>query len=68
MFVHTLQLVGGEDIQFENGIPKSKIGDGIGVPSILRSAKRYGGEYDFSLQNGVSSCQLLLKASKTVVK
>lgn len=58
----------GGDIQFENGIPKPKTGDGIGVSSILSSAKRYGSEYDFSLENGVFSCQLLLKSAKTVVK
>lgn len=58
----------GGDIQFEDGVPKSKNGDGIGITSILSSAKRYGGEYDFALENGVFSCQLLLKASKTLVK
>lgn len=57
-----------EDIQFENNIPKSKVRDGIGISSIISSAKRYGGEYDFSLENGIFSCQLLLKASKTGVK
>lgn len=57
-----------EDIQFENNMPKSEYGNGIGVSSIIRSAKRYGGEYDFSVDNGVFSCQLLLKVPKAIVK
>lgn len=56
----------GEDTQFEDGIPVSVAGNGIGVSSILSSAKRYGGEYDFKLEQGVFSCQLLLKATLAV--
>lgn len=52
----------GKDIEFENGIPKSKDGNGIGVSSILHSTERYGGEYDFRMTDGIFSCQLLLKA------
>lgn len=57
-----------EGIQFENGIPISVCGEGIGVSSILHSAKRYGGEYDFQLADGIFSCQLLLKVPQTAVK
>lgn len=57
-----------EDIVFENGIPLSPSGEGIGITSILHSAAAYGGEYDFRMEDGVFSCQLLLKASKAVVK
>lgn len=58
----------GADIVFHHGIPVSANGEGIGVSSILHSAAEYGGEYDFRLEDGVFSCQLLLKASKAVVK
>ena len=51
----------GDDVSLENGLPKSKSGDSIGVSSILHSAARYGGEYDFRIKEGVFSCQLLLK-------
>lgn len=57
-----------EDIVFENGIPLSSSGEGIGVTSILHSAAAYGGEYDFQMADGVFSCQLLLKAPKAAVK
>lgn len=55
-----------EDIVFENGIPLSSRGEGIGVTSILHSAAAYGGEYDFQMTDGVFSCQLLLKTPKTL--
>lgn len=58
----------GEDIVFENGIPLSVNGEGIGVSSILHSAAEYGGECDFRLEDGVFCCQLLLKVAKDVVK
>lgn len=58
----------GDDIQFDNGIPSSKTGVGIGVSSILYSAGRYGGEYDFQAADGIFSCQLLLKVPKASVK
>lgn len=48
-----------ENLILENGLPYSK--DGIGISSILHSAARYGGEYDFQSQNGIFSCKLLLK-------
>lgn len=57
-----------EDIVFEDGIPKSNYGEGIGISSILYSAAKYGGEYDFQMTDGIFSCQLLLKTSKTAVK
>lgn len=48
-----------ENVIFENGLPKSK--GGIGVTSILHSAARYGGESDFRNEDGMFTCQLLLK-------
>lgn len=48
------------EVVFENGLPKSQAG-GIGITSILHSASRYAGEYDFRNEDGFFSCQLLLK-------
>ena len=50
----------GDDVRLENGLPRTK--NGVGVSSILHSAARYGGEYDFQVKDGIFSCQLLLKA------
>lgn len=68
LVIYTKNTVGG-DIVFENDIPISSVGKGIGISSILHSAAKYGGEYDFRVEeDGVFSCQLLLKASKALVK
>ncbi|MEF9896273.1 MAG: GHKL domain-containing protein [Clostridia bacterium] len=50
-----------KDVVFENGLPKSQSGGGIGVTSILHCAARYGGEYDFRNEDGQFACQILLK-------
>lgn len=50
------------DVVLENHLPRSK--DGIGISSILHSAALYGGEYDFQSNDGVFSCQLLLKITR----
>lgn len=50
-----------ENIAFENGLPKSHTGGGVGITSILHSASHYGGEYDFRNENGLFSCQILLR-------
>lgn len=47
------------DVILENGLPQSK--DGVGIASVLYSASKYGGEFDFQSENGVFSCQILLK-------
>lgn len=51
----------GENVVFENGLPKSQSGGGVGVTSILHSAAHYGGEHDFRYENGEFICQILLK-------
>lgn len=48
------------DISFENGIPKNKSRDGIGVESILRSARKYSGDADFSAEGGIFTCRVVL--------
>lgn len=50
-----------QNILFDEGIPVSKSGKGIGVSSIIRSTLKYNGEYDFSASNGIFTCKILLK-------
>lgn len=48
------------DILFEKGIPKNKSRDSIGVESIIRSAKKYSGDVDFSAEDGIFTCRVVL--------
>ena len=48
------------DILFENGIPKNKSRDSIGVESILRSVGKYSGNADFSAEDGIFTCRVVL--------
>lgn len=48
------------DILFENGIPKNKSRDSIGVESILRSVRKYSGDADFSAEDGIFTCRVVL--------
>lgn len=48
------------DILFENGLPKNKEREGIGVESILNTAAKYSGVVDFSASEGVFVCQIIL--------
>lgn len=48
------------DIFFENGIPKNKNRDSVGVESILRSVRKYSGDADFSVSNGIFTCRVVL--------
>ena len=48
------------DILFENGLPKNRGRDGIGVESILSTSAKYGGVVDFSASDGVFVCQVIL--------
>lgn len=51
-----------EDVAFQEGLPRSK--SGIGVTSILHSASKYGGEYNFRNENGQFVCEILLSVSE----
>ncbi|MCH5248721.1 MAG: sensor histidine kinase [Lachnospiraceae bacterium] len=53
------------DIMFENGLPKNREREGIGVESILSTAAKYGGVVDFSASNGVFVCQVILSNRKS---
>lgn len=49
------------EILFEDGIPKSRYSEGMGMSSIVHSTAKYGGEYDFRAQNDIFICQILLQ-------
>lgn len=48
------------EILFENGIPKNKTRDSIGIESILRSVGKYSGDADFSAEDGIFTCRVVL--------
>lgn len=48
------------DICFENGLPLSKDKRGVGVSSIIHSAKRYSGEVDFKCEYNIFISRVLL--------
>lgn len=52
------------DILFENGLPKNKERNGIGVESILNTAAKYSGIVDFSASGGVFVCRIILSNKK----
>lgn len=53
-----------KEICFQNGLPKSKSGGGMGVFSIRKAAVRYNGETDFSLENDMFVVRILLNLPK----
>lgn len=44
----------------KDGKPKSEFTGGVGVSSIIRTAEKYGGEYDFKNDNGVFVFRLIM--------
>lgn len=48
------------EIEIKNGQPKPEATGGIGVLSIIKTAKQYGGEYDFKNDNGVFIFRLVM--------
>ncbi len=48
------------EIEIKNGQPKTEFTGGIGVQSIIRTAEKYDGEYDFKNDNGVFIFRLIL--------
>ncbi len=51
-----------QDILFENGLPRNKENDGVGVESILCSAEKYNGDADFCASDGIFTCRVILNA------
>lgn len=48
------------ETELKNGQPKTEFTGGVGVSSIIRTAKKYGGEYDFKNDNGVFIFRLIM--------
>lgn len=47
-------------IHFENGIPKRKKGDGVGVQSIIQSVDKYRGDVEFTYEKDLFTCRIIL--------
>ena len=56
-----------DNILFENGLPKSRKRDGIGVESILNTIAKYNGDADFSATDGVFVCRVILNNKKSEI-
>lgn len=48
------------ETELKNGEPKTEFTGGVGVSSIIRTAEKYGGYYDFKNDNGVFVFRLLM--------
>ncbi|MCM1184533.1 MAG: GHKL domain-containing protein [Roseburia sp.] len=48
------------ETELENGQPKTEFTGGIGVSSIIKTAEKYEGEYDFKNDNGVFVFRLIM--------
>lgn len=49
-----------KEMVLKDGKPKSEFTGGVGVSSIIRTAEKYGGEYDFKNDNGVFVFRLIM--------
>lgn len=49
-----------KEVVFRKGVPQSDKGGGMGVFSIIKAASHYGGETDFSVQDGTFITRILL--------
>ncbi len=54
------------ELEIQNGQPKSETTGGIGVLSIIKTADKYEGEYDFQNNNGVFIFRLILNLPQTL--
>lgn len=48
------------ETEIKNGQPKPEFTGGIGVSSILKTAEKFGGEYDFKNDNGIFVFRLIM--------
>lgn len=53
-----------QNILFEDGLPKSRGHDGIGVESIMHTIAKYNGDADFSAVDGVFVCRVIINNRK----
>lgn len=51
-----------KETSLKDGKPKSEFTGGVGVSSIIRTAKKYDGEYDFKNDDGVFVFRLIMNA------
>lgn len=54
------------DVEIKNGQPKPESTGGIGVLSIIRTAEKFDGEYDFKNDNGMFIFRLIMNVPETV--
>lgn len=50
------------ETELQDGQPKTEFTGGVGVSSIIRTAKKYAGEYDFKNDNGVFVVRVIMNA------
>lgn len=55
-----------EDVEFQDGLPVSSSGRGIGVSSIMKVVSDYNGETDFSMDNGMFFVRILMHMPSAV--
>lgn len=54
------------ETEIKNGQPKAEFTGGIGVSSIIKTAEKYEGEYDFKNENGVFVFRLIMRIPQTL--
>lgn len=54
------------DVEFQDGLPVSSSGRGIGVSSIMKVVSDYNGETDFSMDNGMFFVRILMHMPSAV--
>lgn len=52
------------ETEMKDGQPKAEFTGGIGVSSIIKTAEKYEGEYDFKNDNGVFVFRLIMSMPK----
>ena len=54
------------ETELKNGQPKTEFTGGVGVSSIIRTAEKYAGEYDFKNDNGVFVFRLIMNTRSEI--
>lgn len=57
-----------KEATLKDGKPGNEFTGGVGVSSIIRTAKKYGGEYDFKNDDGVFIFRLIMNMEPTEIK
>lgn len=56
------------ETELKDGQPKTEFTGGVGVSSIVRTAEKYAGEYDFKNDNGVFVFRLIMNIEPEIAK